>query len=100
MKTTIVEYTVRKDYVETNKANIRAVTDELAQKGDTGVQYFASLKDDGQSFVHVVISRDEEGSKVVPSLNAFKHFRTQLNTGLVSGPNSTNMDLVGKSFDL
>jgi len=100
MKTVIVEYTVRTDYVETNKKNIQAVMDELHSMGDVGVQYFASLKDDGKSFAHIVVQRDEEAAQVMPKLASFKHFREQLNTGLEVKPQRTDMDLVGKSFDL
>jgi len=99
MKTVKVEYTVRDDYVETNKQNINAVMAELRSLGDKGVQYSAFLKDDGKTFVHFAMSRDEEASQVVPNLESFKVFREQLQTGAETPPVQEELDLVDSSLD-
>ena len=95
-----VEYTVREDFVETNKANISAVMNELKSLGATGVKYFVSTKEDGRSFVHIAISRDEESGNIITNLEAFKKFREQLKTGVESGPKSENLKVVNSSFDV
>ena len=45
-----VQYTVKKEYVETNKANIRRVMSDLNEIDDPGIKYSAFLLDDGKSF--------------------------------------------------
>jgi len=100
MKTVKVEYRVRPDYVETNKQNIKNVMKELQGLGDVGVHYSAYVKEDGQSFVHIAMQRDEAAAKVVPNLESFKTFRTQLKTGLEIEPKSEELQMVEKSFDL
>lgn len=99
MKAVKVQYTVRADYVETNKQNIKAVVSELRNMGDTGVKYSVFIEEDGNSFVHLSILRDEAASKVISSLDSFKKFREQLNTGAVSQPVSVDLEIVDSSFD-
>jgi hypothetical protein len=98
MKSVRVRYTVRPDFVEANKANVRAVMEELRAKGDSGVHYSAHVEPDGVSFVHLVILRDEEASKVIPSLEAFGRFREALRGGAVSPPASEDWEVVGSNF--
>jgi putative heme iron utilization protein len=99
MKAIKVEYTVREDFVKTNKENISAVMNEL--KGlNAGVKYFVSIKEDGKSFVHIAISRDEQSRNVIPNLESFKKFQEQLKTGLESPPKSENLETVNSSFDI
>jgi hypothetical protein len=100
MRAVKVEYTVKPDYVATNKANIQKVMDELRGLGKTGILYSTYLKEDGVSFVHFSIHKDEEN--IIPSLSAFKEFTTQLKAeGLVGElPKSLKLQMVAKSFDL
>ena len=100
MRAVKVEYTVKPEYVETNKANIQKVMEELSALGDVGVLYSTYIKEDGVSFVHFSIHRDEEN--IIPSLSAFKVFSTQLKAeGLVGEvPKALKLEMVAKSFDL
>jgi hypothetical protein len=99
MRAVKVEYTVKPEYVDTNKANIQKVMDELRSLGDTSVLYSTYVKEDGCSFVHFAIHHDE--SNIIPTLAAFKAFSTQLKAeGLVAPPQSVKLDMVAKSFDL
>ncbi len=100
MKTVKVQYTVKESYVETNKANIGAVMSELRNLGDTGVKYAVFLKQDGRTFVHLAATRNEEAGMVIPSLESFKRFREQLQTGAETKPVQEDMVLVDSSFDL
>jgi len=100
MRTIKVEYKVRPDYVETNKQNIKNVMKELRGLGDVGVQYSTHIKDDGQSFVHIVMQRDEAAAKVLGSLDSFKTFQAQLKGGVEIAPKAEELPLVEKSFDL
>jgi hypothetical protein len=99
MEASIVQYTVREDYVETNKANINAVMAELRSLGDKGVKYSVFTKEDGKTFVHFVMFRDEEASEVIPNLESFKKFREQLQTGAVVKPVAEELDFVDSHFE-
>jgi hypothetical protein len=99
MKAVKVEYTVREDFVKANKENISAVMNELKNL-KAAVKYFVSIKEDGKTFVHIAISRDDEFANVIPNLESFKRFREQLTNGLESQPNSENLEIVNSSFDI
>lgn len=100
MRAVKVEYTVKPEYVATNKANIQKVMDELSALGDTGILYSTYIKEDGVSFVHFSIHRNEDN--IIPSLAAFKTFSTQLKAEGIVGepPHATKLAMVAKSFEL
>ena len=100
MKAVKVEYTVKPEYVSTNKANIQKVMDELRSLGDTGTLYSTYIKEDGVSFVHFSIHRGEEN--IIPTLAAFKAFSTQLKAEGLAGetPKALKLEMVARSFDL
>lgn len=100
MRAVKVEYTVKPEYVATNKANISKVMEELRSLGDTGILYSTYIKEDGVSFVHFSIHRDEDN--IIPSLMSFKAFTTQLKAEGLNGGNpiAIKLDMVAKSFDL
>ena len=100
MRAVKVEYTVKPEFVETNKANIQKVMDELREKGSPGVLYSTYLKEDGVSFVHFSIHKDEEN--IITSLPAFIAFSTQLKAEGLAGdaPRALQLQMVAKSFDL
>jgi hypothetical protein len=101
MRAVKVEYTVKPEYVSTNKANIQKVMDELRALGNVGVLYSTYIKEDGCSFVHFSIHRDSEEPNIITSLAAFKAFSNQLKAeGLVTPPQAIKLDMVAKSFDL
>ncbi len=100
MRAVKVEYTVKPEYVETNKANIQKVMDELRGLGNTGILYSTYIKEDGVSFVHFSIHKGEEN--IIPSLPAFQVFTTQLKAEGLAGnaPHALKLEMVAKSFDL
>ena|SRR5258706_14918507 len=101
MKAVKVEYTVKPEYVSTNIANIQKVMDELRAMGDIGVLYSSYVKEDGCSFVHFSIHRDDDEPNIIPTLESFKVFSTQLKAeGLVSPPQTSKLNMIASSFDL
>ncbi|MAG02155.1 hypothetical protein CMI42_02360 [Candidatus Pacearchaeota archaeon] len=96
MEVVKVEYTVREDYIETNKENIKAVIEELKSLGDKGVKYFVSNQ--GNKFIHFAIFQNKEATNIVPNLESFKKFREQLKTGAKTPPVSEDLELVDSSF--
>jgi hypothetical protein len=100
MRAVKVEYTVKPGYVTTNKANIQKVMDELRSMGNLGILYSTYIKEDGVSFVHFSIHKNDEN--IITSLSSFKAFSTQLQTEGLAGevPKALKLEMVAKSFDL
>lgn len=101
MKIMKIQYTVQPGFAETNKQNIAKVMQELRTLNHPGVRYSAYTLDDGKTFVHLVTLKDEEAEKVIPSLESFKHFQTELRAGQPEvPPKFDDLALVGSSFDI
>ena len=100
MKAVKVEYTVKPEYVSTNIANIQKVMDELRSLGDIGVLYSSYVKEDGCSFVHFSIHKDDDEPNIIPTLESFKAFSTQLKAeGIVTPPQNSKLNMIARSFD-
>ena len=101
MKAVKVQYTVKPEYVEQNKANIRKVMDELHSNPIEGMQYASFTLDDGQTFVHINMANDQETMDKLQEVEVFNDFRKALKvSGPISPPKSENLDLVGAGFEL
>jgi len=101
MKAVKVEYTVRPEYVDTNKANIKKVMDRLREHPIDGMMYSSYTKDDGQTFVHINICRDQETMSRLGELPEFNEFQKALKaSGPVSPPQASKLDLVAAGFDI
>ena len=101
MEAVKVQYTVKEEYVETNKANIKKVMADLKKINNPNIQYSAFQLEDGKSFVHFVMRVDEEAQKTVSELPSFQEFQRQLKeSGPESPPNAENLKLVGASWDI
>jgi hypothetical protein len=100
MKAIKVEYTVKPEYVSTNKSNIQKVMDELKSLGDVGVLYSVYTKEDGCSFVHFAIYRNPDEPNIIPTLKSFQEFSKQLKEeGLTTSPETVKLEMVSKSFE-
>lgn len=96
-----VQYTVKEEYVETNKANIQRVMADLREINNPDITYSAFLLDDGKSFVHLVMRVDDEAQKTVSELPSFQEFQRQLReSGPEVPPKAENLTLVGSSRDI
>ena len=100
MKAVKVQYTVKESYVETNKRNIEKVMLELRKIKNHGIKYSAFLLDDGKTFVHFVMSPDEE-TLSVSDLDSFQKFRQQLQESEPEiPPKVEDMSLVASAYDI
>jgi hypothetical protein len=101
MVITRIRYTVNPEYSAYNKENISRVMAELRALDRQDVQYSVFVEDDGTTFVHLVMCADEEAKSVIPGLESFKTFRTELKAGSPDvQPVTTHLTLVGSSHDL
>lgn len=101
MKAVKVEYRVRKEYVETNQANIKQVMTDLKALNNSNIKYSSFLLEDGQTFVHFAMYPDEATSQIVPNLPAFEKFRTELKASQPEvPPKAENLEMVGSAYDI
>ena len=97
MKVTRVQYTVQQGFVEQNKKNIEAVMRELRATGNRDVQYAVYLQDDGKTFMHVVHYSATGAADLPASLQAFRHFQSELKQNLEIAPQLETFTLVQSS---
>ena len=101
MRAVKVQYTVKPEYVEQNKANIRRVMDALRAKPIDGMRYASFTLDDGQTFVHINFAKDQETLSRLSDVEEFGEFRSALKaSGPISPPASENLNLVAAGYDL
>ncbi len=101
MKAVKVQYRVKQEYIDTNKANIQKVMAALKANPIEGMYYATFTLDDGQTFVHINMSKDAETMSKLQNLEEFKSFRMALKASepLVP-PKSEALNLVAAGFDL
>ncbi len=101
MKAVKVQYTVKPEYVEQNKANIRRVMNWLKTNPIDGMLYSTYTLEDGQTFVHINIARDEETLGKLGNVQLFNEFRQALKESKpISPPQSTQLEQVAVGFEL
>lgn len=91
MKTIKVVYKVKAEYAETNKDNIRAIYEELAEGNHEGLSYQAHVGEDGQTFMHILTVENDEDASIVPNTAAFQKFREELRSGVEVPPSNEEM---------
>ena len=101
MKAVKVQYVVRPEYADQNKANIRKVMDRLKSDPIEGMLYSSYTLDDGHTFVHINIAKDEETMNKLNDVPEFGAFRKALKeSGPIEPPKSTNLVPVAAGFEL
>ena len=101
MKAVQVRYKVKPEYVEQNKANIRRVMDRLKESPVEGMSYSSHTLDDGQTFVHINIAKDQETLARLNQIEEFQSFRSSLLASKpIEPPTQTPMNPVGVGFEL
>ncbi len=99
MKAIKVEYTVKPEYIETNKRNIKVVMDELKKNPIEGMWYKAFLLEDGQTFMHLNLSKDSEIASKLNEVKQFNNFRKELKASEpLSSPKAENLILISEDY--
>lgn len=99
MKSVRVQYTVQQEFSNRNQENIKDVMKDLKALNNPGIKYSSHLLDDGVTFMHFAMYPDEETSKIVSSLPAFKKFQAELKASSpVHPPKAENLNLVASSY--
>ena len=101
MKITRVQYTVKPEYVDQNKANINQVMSDLKALNNPNTKYASYIEEDGVTFMHLAMYPDEETAKLLSNLPSFAKFRKELKESQpVSAPKATSMTLAGAAFEI
>ena len=101
MKAVQVTYTVKPEFVETNKANIRKVMDAIKASPISGMYYSSSVKEDGVTFVHTNIAKNDETMSKLNDVQEFTDFRMALKASEpVAPPQQTKLTPVGACWEL
>lgn len=101
MKAVKVEYTIKPEFVEQNKINIQKVMNALTENPIEGMQYSSFILEDGQSFVHINMAKDEETMSKLNDVEEFTAFRMALKGSQpIKPPKSYQLNLVGSAFEL
>ena len=96
-----VQYTVKAEYAETNKANIQRVMADLKALNNPNIKYGAFLLEDGKTFMHFVMRANEEAQKTLGELPSFQEFQRQLRESDPEvPPKAEDLTLVGTSWDV
>ena len=100
MKAVKVQYTVKEDYVATNKGNIEKVMHDLRAMNNPDLKYSSFLQDDGRTFVHLAFYPDEKTAEMVSNLESFVNFRKQLKESQPEvPPKAENLSLVASAWE-
>jgi hypothetical protein len=75
MKKILVRYKVKVDKVAENETLVKAVYQQLKEKGMEGFSYCTFKLADGVSFVHIALAANEEINAAFTSLPAFRDFQ-------------------------
>jgi hypothetical protein len=101
MKIIRVQYTVKSEFVEQNRKNIRAVMAELNANPIDGLRYSTYLLPDGVSFMHLSIAKDAETSGKLGQMELFKIFQAELRASEpLSLPKPEELKFVGAGFEI
>lgn len=101
MKIVRVTYTAKPEFVEQNKANIKSVMAHLQSMNHPGINYNVCLSDDGKSFTHLAMFKEDENQKILNELPSFLHFQEQLKAnGLEAPPKQELLTLVASSQNI
>ena len=101
MKSVKVQYTVKAEYAETNKGNIRQVMADLQELANPGIKYSSFSLEDGKTFIHFGMYADQQAQEVVNNLPSFQSFREQLKASQPdTPPKGDDLILVDSSYEI
>src|SRR4051812_14501529 len=90
----LIRYRTRPDTSDTNAALIAAVFAELEAAKPDGLRYL-SLRLDDDTFIHVVETAADDGSRALPKLAAFQGFKSGIRDRCANPPLVRQATVVG-----
>ncbi len=99
MITVKVSYTVKPEFVETNKKNISLFLEDFKKMNTDDFKYTVYLKEDGVTFVHFSSYINEEIQNEILNISSFKAFQQKRDeSGLNDSHEVSVLNYVGSSF--
>lgn len=96
-----VTYTVKPEFVLQNQENIHLFIKDFQKINNNDFRYSAYVCEDGKTFVHLSMYKNEETQKKLLNAESFKLFQQQRDSsGLEISPKVDVMKLVASSNDL
>jgi hypothetical protein len=92
----VVTYQVRPEARDEHVQLINAVFDQLADEQPADVDYTVVCLDDGVSFIHVSVTRTDDGSNPLVALAAFAEFSGNVSDRTVDPPHATPAQVIGR----
>lgn len=77
MKSVKVTYTVKASFVAKNIENIQVFINDLQKMNNDGIRYSIYLAEDGKTFTHLSLYKDEVAQQVFLDMASFKSFQEQ-----------------------
>lgn len=101
MKSIRVTYTVKKEFAQKNVENIKLFLKDVRKIANSNMQYFVLLAEDGVTFSHLSIYKNDAAQNRFLSLESFKSFQRQRDeSGLEKEPAIEAFVLVDSSQDI
>ncbi|RMF57088.1 MAG: hypothetical protein D6748_11950 [Calditrichaeota bacterium] len=95
MKRVLVQYRVKKEKAEENKAYIKKVFMQLQEDSPEGIRYASFVQPDGVSFVHIASVETPDGKNPLSELPAFKAFQKEIKDRCEVPPTAVELIEVG-----
>ena len=86
----MVSYTVKPEYVENNKTNIKKFLEDFKQLDQSKFEYKVYLKEDGITFLHYSNYENEEMQYEVLNVPSFKEFQRLRDESGLNGSHQVN----------
>ncbi|CAM3585053.1 hypothetical protein ELOC111193_12125 [Elizabethkingia occulta] len=86
----LVSYTVKPEYVEDNKTNIKKFLEDFKQLDQSKFEYKVYLKEDGITFLHYSNYENEEMQYEVLNVPSFKEFQRLRDESGLNGSHQVN----------
>ncbi|MCP1252946.1 MULTISPECIES: hypothetical protein [Elizabethkingia] len=86
----LVSYTVKPEYVEENKTNIKKFLEDFKQLDQSKFEYKVYLKEDGITFLHYSNYENEEVQYKVLNIPSFKEFQRLRDESGLNGSHQVN----------
>lgn len=96
-----VTYTVREEFVSTNKQNIEKVMSDLKAMNNPDIKYATFLEPDEKTFMHFAMYPNDETLQILQNLDSFNYFRKELKESMPEmPPKQVDLSLVASAYEI
>lgn len=96
-----VTYTLKADFVLKNQENIHIFLNDFKKISSNDFRYIAYIGEDGKTFTHISMYKNEEIQKQLLAVASFKSFQKERNdSGLEADEKVEMIKLIGASYDI